>query len=192
MQVNSYKSNNISFGSKKVFPVWIRDKDDKPIQAWFTRFKQSDPNDRAALEKIVRKWDPNQGVYFALDILDEFNSGSKVYAIELNSKKKLPERVLCLGSGNYQNAREGLIVSRIQVSPKNLFISPKRDYKKVGTAFMYGVIKMAGKLTSPCLRISSSIDDFYEKLGMRQGGVYKVFNKSEMRKFLQNQKKVFK
>ena len=187
-----YTKNQVSFGSIKISPTVVRDVNDMPVKAWFSRLNFSDPVDKEAMEKVKVQWKRQQEWNYANDIYDEFKIGQPVYAIELDSANgSFSDRLLCLASSHVGNDTFRLYF--LQASPNSSFKIPKenRKYKGAGTALMYELVKIAELEKAKMFKLLSHTDDFYRKLGMVERNLHMTFDKSEMKDFLKRQKTEF-
>ena len=194
MQVNAYRpnQNQVSFSSTKISRTVVRDMNDMPVKAWFSRLNFSDPVDKEAMEKAKVQWKRQQEWNYANDIYDEFKIGQPVYAIELDSANgSLSDRLLCLASTHLKNDTFKLYF--LQASPNSSFkaLKEERKYKGAGTALMYGLVKIAELEKAKMFKLRSDTDDFYRILGMVERNLHMTFNQHEMNDFLKRQESEF-
>jgi hypothetical protein len=146
------------------------------------------------MEKVNKEWNytKNKGVYLGVSLYDEFKNGNFIHAVELDSHKKLYDRLLCL-SGSLKNT-DDFILEHIQAAPNSSFEAGfNRKYKGAGTALMYGLIKTAQKTKAKMFKLFSLQDNFYNKLGMiLNKDLDMTFNPAEMGNFLKRQKAEWK
>ena len=188
MQVNNYRNNNVSFGSKRIFPAHAKEMYTKKVlPAWFSRLKLSDPVDVAAMREIRSDWDYTTGDKHAQIICDLFRLGMPVYALELESPKSLSRKILCLAA--IKRKESNLNLRYIQSSPESSYNTEYiRIYKGAGTAVMRGLVRIAKKAGVSLFKLSAtqSSKDFYKKLGMVERNRHMTFNPEEMKQFLTN------
>lgn len=167
--------NDISFRSQKIFPVKIYDRCAKPVDAWFSRLKSTDAEDREAVDFLdeTRKIVPRSKC--------EFDKSVPTFAIELPGKEKLKDRIRCLAllGNNYKSRIKDdkvFYVDRIDVIPEDRHDNPCRTYRRVGTAMIYGLTKFAKRLNCNKLRLWNAKHAFYnDGLGMSNEYVSKIF-----------------
>jgi hypothetical protein len=206
MQINNYNynKNQVSFGSKRIFPVVVRDMNDMPVKAWFSKLKLSDPVDMAALKRVDKEWQGQKGVLYAdlsktFKVYETCKPELSLYAIELDSSGNLYDKLLCfanMGKG-YLNS---LYLSVLQAAPNSSFTAGNnRKYKGAGTALMYGLVRTTKKNKAEMLTLcGDEAFDFYDKLGMIKRTVDPenpkmfTFLPDEMRNFIKRQKAEFK
>ncbi len=168
---NKYNYNNLSFGSRKIMPVFVRDMNNRPVKAWFSKLNFLNPEDIDAMGKIAKEWKGKPGIkyddlksYYIDKIHSSFKEGYPVYAIEKDDKGNLFDKILCLHStSRYLRDKiytknpfkkllnlipgikmYGIWLEYLQASPNsNYFAGINRIYKGVGEAAMYGLAKFA-------------------------------------------------
>lgn len=190
MQVNNYSHNQnpVSFGSKRIFPVIIRDMNNKPVKAWFTRLNPSDSVDKEAIKRIDRHW----GIYAGYLYSDFINYKRPAYAIEKDSSEDLYNRFLCLATLKFQKKKNEVELLALQSAPISSSKSYTRQYKGAGTALMYGIVRTIEKLKAQSFTLDSAADGFYEKLGMVKREGCMTFIPDEMHNFIKRQKAEWK
>ena len=194
MQLTGYKhtKNQVYFSSTKISRTVVRDMNDMPVKAWFSRLNLSDLVDAAAMEKVKEKWTEQKEVNFVNDIYKKFEDKKPIYAIELDSPEgTLYDKLLCLSSSYAE--RDTFELDFIQASPNSSFSAPKgnREYKGAGTALMYELVKIAKIEGSKLFELFPLADDFYKKLGMVERNLHMTFDRHEMGDFLKRQKAEF-
>ena len=187
-----YTKNQVSFGSIKISPTVVRDMNDRPVKAWFSRLNFSDPVDKEAMEKVKVQWKSQQEWNFANYIYKKFEDKKPIYAIELDSTNgSLSDKLLCLASSHKE--KDTFELKCLLSSPNSSFEAPydARKYKGAGTALIYGLVKIAKLEKATMFKLLSITDDFYKKLGMAERSVYMTFDRHEMKDFLKRQKAEF-
>lgn len=185
MRINNYNcnKNQASFGSKRIFPVVIRDMNNMPVKAWFSRLKLSDDADKIAMEKICEDW---KGSPFLDNIYTSFKNGFPIHAVETDSRQ-------IVSLANAEHTNNSFKLCYILTSPDSRFGSSNRKFKGVGEALMFGIVKTAKKTATIFKLISTTASrGFYEELKMVLRNGHKTFNSSEMSDFLKRQKTEWK
>ena len=182
---NNYNKNRIFFGSKRILPVIVRDINDKPVKAWFSRLDFYNKADRAAMDQICKTW---KGSPFLAELCIAFENRNLVYAIETDSKK-----ILSLAEVAHLGCSRIFELYRILTSPDSRFRAINRKFKGAGEALMYGLVRFAEKsATIFQVGATPSAKDFYESLDMVERDEKMTFNPDEMRDFIKTQKAKWK
>ncbi len=189
MQLNNHTNNKnkISFGSKKILPVFVRNMHEMPVNAWFTRLRLSDPNDVATMEKIGREWKVgvHKGVFQGPYLNEKFKTGKSIYAIELNSSTTLYNNLLCVSA---LDVKKDIFMHDLQASPNSCYeAGNNRKYKGVGTALMFGIVRIALKTKEKTLQFLNANPDFYKSLKLSS-----YSEKPEMLNFIKRQQDEWK
>ena len=177
MQIKSIQNFNNKFGSRKVFPVKVRKKNERNeydfVNAKFTSLSPQSKRDRDAMDEILHSWyAPKCEDNYISNIVSSFktNKYSKSYAIELEdvNTKKLAPRILSLiqiTDPNISN-KECMEVFYLQASPVILWSEDTPIVRGSGEMAMYGAVKLAQKNQFDRLEVFSTNDGFYDKIGL--------------------------
>jgi len=185
MQVNSYNNynkNQISFGSKRILPVIVKDMNNKPVKAWFSRLRLSDPMDVDKMKKAQNWIDFN--IYCA------FQDGKPIYAIEKDSpSSNSPGKLMCIATT--KSIENSFYFDFIQSAPNCSSRSEeKRQFKGVGTALMYGLVRFAEKSKAKWFSLTSvaEANSFYQKMDMQKINGMWQFDEAGMHNFIKKQR----
>ncbi len=176
MRINFNSTKINTFGETPIYPIKLKKKSGdryKLVRASFSELSSKDKNDYVVMSKVTDNWVKHSQNYVA-DIADDFFRGKrdkKLFATNLNLKaqnlyNKLTSLVLVTNPNN--RSKKEFNIFFIQTKPE---LIENANIKGAGEVGIYGALKLAKDNKFKKVKIHSSNDSFYDKLGIPKVGV---------------------
>ena len=200
MRINSINTR-YNFGAKPLYSIILKDKNGEDVKANFSELDIFDPIDAKRVSKIGELWLPKDPYYNFSSIMAHsflypnsiIENQRRFYVTELDNPllNDYDKTVAFLETSNPFDKKNDFlelyyIQSATAIKPEYV----KTQVKGAGEQALYGLARIAKKNNIPRVRVFSTNDDFYKKMGLipkkplGQDGRYFVLPKNSYDKFL--------